>query len=137
VEVKIKQGLLIIAGTIFTGIGIIGVIIPVLPTTPFLLLAAACYIRSSQKLYDWLLNNRILGAYINNYIQGKGMPLRVKLLTISLIWITIVLSVMFVIQSLAIRVIVILVALGVNVYIIRIKAFKGKIEVKNEETEIT
>ena len=119
-----KQRLLIIAGTIFTGIGIIGVIVPVLPTTPFLLLAAACYIRSSQKLYTWLLNNRILGVYINNYIQGKGMPLRVKLITISLIWITIVLSVVFVIQSLAISVIVILVALGVNVYIIRIKTFK-------------
>jgi uncharacterized membrane protein YbaN (DUF454 family) len=66
--------LLVIAGTLFVGLGIIGIFIPVLPTTPFLLLAAACYARSSRKFHEWLLNNRWFGDYIRNYLQGKGFP---------------------------------------------------------------
>ena len=60
--------LLIIAGTFFVGIGIVGIFVPVLPTTPFLLLAAACYERSSQRFYSWLLNNKWFGNYIRNYL---------------------------------------------------------------------
>ncbi len=121
---ELKRKLLLIAGTLSTAVGIIGIVVPILPTTPFLLLAAACYIRSSQKFYNWLLNNRILGAYIKNYIQGKGMPLKVKLFTLTLLWITIGLSAGFAVQSLLIRVILILVTVGVTTHIIRIKAFR-------------
>jgi uncharacterized membrane protein YbaN (DUF454 family) len=70
--------LLIITGTLFVGLGIVGIFIPVLPTTPFLLLAAACYARSSRKFHEWLLNNRWFGDYIRNYLQGKGFPKKVK-----------------------------------------------------------
>ncbi|MFC1953612.1 YbaN family protein [Chloroflexota bacterium] len=122
---KIKRTLLLIAGTLFTATGIIGIIVPVLPTTPFLLLAAACYIRSSQKFYNWLINNRILGTYINNYVQGKGMPLKVKLLTLSLLWITVSLSSVLFVQSVLIRVFLILAAAGVSIHIIRIKTLRG------------
>jgi len=66
-------------------LGIIGIIIPILPTTPFLILATLCYIRSSQRFCDWLLNNRSLGLYIKNYTQGKGMPLRAKVFTVILL----------------------------------------------------
>ena len=120
----LKRKLLLIAGTLLTVLGIIGIVVPVLPTTPFLLLAAACYIRSSQKFYDWLLNNRILGTYINNYIQGKGMPLKIKLFTISLLWITIGLSSAFFIQSVVIKVIFFVIAAGVSAHIIRIKTIR-------------
>jgi len=122
--VTLKRKLLLIAGTLSTVTGIIGIVVPVLPTTPFLLLAAACYIRSSQKFYNWLLNNRILGTYIKNYIQGKGMPFKIKLFTISLLWITISLSAVLFTQSVVIRVILLLVAAGVSVHIIRIQSFK-------------
>ncbi len=107
-------------------LGIIGIIVPILPTTPFLLLAAVCYIRSSQRFYDWLLNNRFLGLYIKNYTQGKGMPLRAKIFTVILLWITIGLSMWFAVQGVVIRVILILVAVGVTIHIVRIKTFKGK-----------
>ena len=107
-------------------LGIIGIIVPILPTTPFLLLAAACYIRSSQRFYDWLLNNRFLGLYIKNYIQGKGIPLRVKVFTVILLWMTIGLSMWFAAQGVVIRVILTLVAVGVTTHIVRIKTFKGK-----------
>jgi len=73
---KLKRKLLIIAGTISTAIGIIGIFVPILPTTPFLLLAAACYLRSSPRFYHWLVNNRFFGIYVRNYLQGRGMPLK-------------------------------------------------------------
>ncbi len=107
-------------------LGISGIIVPILPTTPFLLLAAVCYIRSSQKMYNWLLNNRVFGSYIKNYMQGKGIPLKTKVFTVILLWITIGLSAWFATQEVAIRVILILVAVGVTTYIVRTKTFRGK-----------
>ncbi len=126
---KIRTGkwikpLLIIAGTLFVGLGVIGIFLPVLPTTPFLLLAAACYARSSRRFYCWLLNNRWFGAYIKNYRQKKGMPLKIKILTVVLLWSTILVSVIFAVQSLAVRVILIIIAFGVSVHILSIKTLK-------------
>ena len=116
--------LLIVAGSVFVGLGILGIILPVLPTTPFLLLAAACYARSSQRFYCWLLNNRWFGTYIDNYRRKKGMPLKVKLLTVSLMWLTLTLSLIFAVQSLSLRLILIILALGVSIHILRIKTLK-------------
>ena len=131
-----KKRLLFTAGTLFTAIGILGIFVPILPTTPFLLLAAACYVRSSQRFYDWLLNNRFFGAYIKNYMQGKGMPLRLKIFTVILLWITIALSMWLATQILAVRIILALVAIGVTTHIILIKTVKGEEsqkEVRNEK----
>ena len=97
---------------------------PLLPTTPFLLLAAACYLRSSQRFYNWLLGNRLLGSYIKNYLEGKGMPLRAKIFSISLLWITIGYSVIFVVEALPIRVVLALIAIGVTTHILHIRTFK-------------
>ena len=118
---KLKKGLLIFAGTVFTAIGIIGIFVPILPTTPFLLLAAACYLRSSRRLYNWLLNNRFFGAYVRNYLHGRGMPRKVKIATIFLLWIAIACSIIFAVQALIIRVILLIIAAGVTVHIILIK----------------
>ncbi len=118
---KLKKGLLIFAGTAFTTIGIIGIFVPILPTTPFLLLAAACYLRSSRRLYNWLLNNRFFGAYVCNYLDGRGMPRKIKIATILLLWITIACSIIFAVQALVIRVILLVVAVGVTVHIMLIK----------------
>lgn len=119
---KLSRQLLIVAGTVFAAIGIVGIFIPILPTTPFLLLAAACYMRSSERFYRWLLNNRLFGAYIRNYIEGRGMPLKIKIITILLLWTTIGLSASFATQSLALRIALILVAIGVTTHIIYIRA---------------
>ena len=115
---------LIIAGTLLVGLGIIGILIPVLPTTPFLLLAAACYARSSQRFYHWLLNNRWFGNYIKNYIQRKGVPLKVKILAITWLWITIGCSVIFVVQAFLVRLILILIAVGVSIHIFSVRTLK-------------
>ena len=120
---RFRRRILIILGTIFTIIGIIGIFVPILPTTPFLLLAAACYIRSSDRFYRWLINNRFFGEYIRNYMEHRGMPLRIKILTISILWMTIGISVC-IIQNLAIRIVLLLVAIGVTLHIIYIRARK-------------
>jgi len=121
-----KRRLLIVAGTLSTGLGIIGIFIPILPTTPFLLLAAACYIRSSERFYQWLINNRIFGAYIRSYIEGRGMPIRIKIFTILLLWLAIGLSIAFGIQNTVVRIVLICVAIGVTTHICLIK--KRKVE---------
>ncbi len=113
--------LLIIAGTLSVGLGILGISVPVLPTTPFLLLAAACYARSSQRFYDWLLNNKYFGDYIRNYQQRKAIPLKVKVLTLALLWITIGCSVMFIVEIPLVRVLLILIAIGVSIHILRLR----------------
>jgi len=122
----VKRKLLIGAGTLSTGLGIIGIFIPILPTTPFLLLAAACYMRSSERFYQWLISNRIFGAYVRNYIEGRGMPVRIKVLTILLLWLTIGLTVTFGVQNTIVRIVLICVAIGVTTHIILIK--KRKLE---------
>jgi len=116
-----KRRLLIAAGTLCAGLGIVGVFVPILPTTPFLLLAAACYMRSSERFYRWLTDNRVFGAYVRNYIEGRGMPVRIKAFTILLLWLAIGLSATFAVQSLVVRIILILVAIGVTIHIVLIR----------------
>jgi uncharacterized membrane protein YbaN (DUF454 family) len=120
-----KRRLLIAAGTLCAGLGIIGIFVPILPTTPFLLLAAACYMRSSERFYRWLTDNRIFGAYVRNYIEGKGMPIRIKVFTILLLWLTIGLSITFAVQNLVIRIILVCIAVGVTIHIALIRKRKA------------
>ena len=80
--------LLIILGSISLASGVIGIFLPLLPTTPFLLLAAALYVRSSEKLYQWLIHQKYLGNYIRNFREHKAIPLRAKIFSISMVWIT-------------------------------------------------
>jgi uncharacterized membrane protein YbaN (DUF454 family) len=121
---RLIRGMLIAAGSLFVGLAVLGIFLPLLPTTPFLLLAAACYVRSSRRFYNWLLNNRWFGNYIKNYREKKGVPLRVKLLSISLLWITILFSAAFVVDILLVRIILILIASCVTVHIFRIRTLR-------------
>ena len=124
---QLFRWILIIAGTIFLGFGIIGIFLPILPTTPFLLLSAACYARSSQRFYNWLMNNKWFGNYIKNYREGRGIPLKFKILTISLLWLTILTSIYFVINNFLIEMILIIIAIGVTIHILTIKTYRYKI----------
>ena len=85
----------IIAGTICIILGTIGIWIPGLPTTSFYVLAAALYARGSERLYNWLLNHKVFGKAIRDYREGRGMPFRSKLYTLSMMWIAILLSVYY------------------------------------------
>ena len=120
-DIKVKNHLWIASGSAFLALGVIGIFIPVLPTTPFLLLAAACYARGSRRLYTWLMKNRLFGIYIRNYMEGKGMPFRVKLVTLSLLWMGIGLTIIFGVDHWALRTALALIAIGVSIHILLIK----------------
>ena len=118
---NIKKRLIFIGGFLSLILGIIGIVIPILPTTPFLLLASAAFAKSSEKFNRWLLNNKILGAYIKNYREGKGLPLKIKLITLSLLWMTILISITFLMDLLWVQILLIIIAIAVSIHIILIK----------------
>jgi uncharacterized membrane protein YbaN (DUF454 family) len=124
---------LIIVGIISMSLGVMGIFLPVLPTTPFLLLAAACFIRSSEKLYNFLIQNKYFGKYIKDYREGKGIPKRTKVLAIGLLWISIGASLTFVITKLFLRIILAVVAILVTVHIARIKTKEASEEALIDE----
>ena len=117
---SLKKGLFVVAGTICLVFGAVGIILPILPTTPFLLLSAACYLRGSDRMYRWLLNNKWLGTYIRNYREGKGIPLRGKISALVLLWVTISFSAIFIVRIDVIRLILFTIATVVSIYLIRL-----------------
>ncbi|MCW4033580.1 MAG: YbaN family protein [Candidatus Bathyarchaeota archaeon] len=121
---RLLSSLLIIAGTFFVVLGIIGIALPILPTTPFLIIAAACYAKGSKRFYNWLVNNRLLGRYIKNYLENKGISMKAKIISISLLWATIIFSITLIIQILLIRIILIIVAIIITYHIISIKTIE-------------
>lgn len=112
-----KRIILFTVGIISLVLGSIGVVMPVLPTTPFLLLALWCFIRSSEKLYNFILNNKYLGPYVRDYMSGRGIPMKVKKRSISLLWITIGFSAVFVVESPFMKGMLILIACCVSYHI--------------------
>jgi uncharacterized membrane protein YbaN (DUF454 family) len=98
--------LLIILGTISLMLGILGIFVPGLPTTPFLLLTAFLYLKGSKRLYNWLIKNRFLGKYITNYQRRKGMTKKQKIYSISLMWFMIIISAGFLVHPIVVKIII-------------------------------
>ena len=113
--------LLIILGSISLALGVIGIFLPVLPTTPFLLLSATLYVHSSEKLYQWLINQKYLGTYIRNFREHHAIPLRAKILSISMIWITLIYCAIAISDVICIKLIFIGLAIDVTCHILSIK----------------
>jgi uncharacterized protein len=118
---QVVRILLIVGGTVAVALGILGVFVPILPTTPFLLLAAVCYARSSQRFYHWITTNRLFGNYIRNYRAGRGIPLAHKVVTILFLWATITLTAILAVQVWWLRAVLVAVAIGVTWHLVRIK----------------
>ena len=107
----IWKPVLIFLGTLSLIAGIAGIFIPGLPVTPFLLLTAGLYVRSSQKLYDRLISNRFIGSYISDYKKNNGMTMKSKLLAVAMMSLMITVSCIFLINMLSTRLLII--ALGI------------------------
>ena len=117
---NIKKYLFIFLGSISLGLGSIGIILPLLPTTPFLLLAAYFYLRSSKKLYVWLLNHRIFGIYIYSYINFHAIDLKTKISALSLLWLSLTISIILV-NKLLVTLILLIIGLSVSLHILSLK----------------
>ena len=122
----IVKYLLAFCGLISLLLGIIGIFIPLLPTTPFLLLSAALFMKSSRRLYNWLINNKYLGKYLTNYIYHKTISKRAKISSISLLWIAILVSAVFFIENLLIKILLLLIAIAVTWHILSFKSSVSK-----------
>ena len=116
--------LLIILGSICLVLGVIGIFLPLLPTTPFLLLTAALYVRSSDKLYQWLIRQKYLGNYIRNFREHRAIPLHAKILSISMVWITLVYCAITISEHIAIKALFIVLAASVTWHILTYKTLK-------------
>jgi len=117
----IRKWLLICAGLLSVGLATAGIFLPVLPTTPLLLLAAACFARSSDRFYRWLITHRLFGRYIRYYKEYRAITRQAKITTIALLWATIGYTASFVIHSLPLRVLLLLIAIGVTVHVLSLK----------------
>lgn len=114
----------IILGTVSLILGIVGAFIPVLPTTPFLLLAATLYMRSSERLYKWLLSHHYLGEYIRNFKEYKAIPMRVKVVSVLFVWLTLLYCAAFVAKEWWMSLAFIAIALGVSIHILHYKTLR-------------
>ena len=116
--------LLTILGFIALGLGILGAFLPVLPTTPFLLLAAALFLHGNKDRHEWLLAHPKLGPYITNFMVHKAIPLRVKVVSVSLVWITLLNCAIFVADRLIFRILFLALATAITIHILSYKTLR-------------
>lgn len=115
---KVKRVIYLIIGTVALALGALGLFLPVLPTTPFVILAAACYLRSSKRMHAWILQSRLFGETVENYQAGRGLKRDTKIRALILMWATISISAFFFVDQLIFRGAMFLVAVGVTIYIL-------------------
>jgi len=121
---QIRKAILIFLGTLFVGLGVIGMVVPLLPTTVFLLLAAYCYSHSSEKFHDWLMENRWCGEYIRNYRSGRGISARQKISTIAMLWASISFSMWYVSGAAWFNLMMLAIAGGVTAHLLWLKTYR-------------
>jgi uncharacterized membrane protein YbaN (DUF454 family) len=124
-EQKIVRALCFAAGTVSLAVGTIGIVLPILPTTPLLLLALACYCRSSERMTKWVLTNKYFGNYIRRYREGKGIPIKTKIVALAALWITISYSAFFIVNRWwIVQLILFAIATAVSIHLIRLPTYR-------------
>jgi uncharacterized membrane protein YbaN (DUF454 family) len=112
---------LLVAGTLCVGLAVIGIVVPLLPTTPFLLLAAVCYARSSDRFYQRLLSHPWLGEPIRNFRERRGLRRRQKVVALLTLWASIAVTLRLALAAGWVAWLLVAVALGVTVYVLRLE----------------
>lgn len=118
--------LLIAAGGLCTALGVLGIFLPLLPTVPFLLLAAACFARGSERCYRWLLDHRHLGPMVRGYLDGKGIPRRARWTAIGLVWLTIPLTVALADLPGWVKILLVGIGVGITAYLLHLPLAREK-----------
>ncbi len=116
----VKRVIYLVIGTLALFLGALGIFLPVLPTTPFVILAATCYLRSSKRMHAWILQSRLFGETIENFQAGRGLKRDTKIRALVLMWATISISAFFFVDQLIFRGAMFIVAAGVTVYLLRL-----------------
>lgn len=116
---------LLASGLICAGLGILGLFLPVLPTTPFLLLACYCFLKSSKPLHSWLIGHRILGPYIYNYMAFRTIKLRIKVFAVSMLWVALAAS-FFAVNLWFVRLLLFVIGIAVTTHIVLLKTCRDE-----------
>ena len=122
-DFSMKKYLLIGAGSISLSIGVIGIFIPLLPTTPLLLLSSYCYLKSSDRLYEKLINHKILGAYLHHYMKHRAIDKKTKIIAITTLWISLGISILIA-PLLFVKVLLALLGAGVTLHLLGLKTLQ-------------
>ncbi|MEZ5422413.1 MAG: YbaN family protein [Pyrinomonadaceae bacterium] len=124
----VRKAVLIFLGTVCVGLGVLGMFLPLMPTTVFLLLAAYCYSKSSEKFHTWLLTNRLCGKYISNYKSGRGISMRQKISTTVVLWASIGFSIWMIGTRFWVTLLLLAVAIGVTTHVFWLKTYRPETE---------
>ncbi|MBI9015395.1 MAG: YbaN family protein [Clostridiales bacterium] len=116
----LKKSILILLGFIFLGLGMIGIILPLVPTTPFLILASLCFVRGSSRMNTWLLNHRVFGNYLRNYLDEKAIKKEARIRTMFFLWSTLLISI-FLIDLTVIKIILVIIGATVSLHLMALK----------------
>lgn len=119
-KVNIIKSILIAIGSLSLFLGVIGIFLPLLPTTPFLLLSAACYAKGSDKFYHWLIHHKYLGEYIKNYREKRGIPFKTKVIALILLWSSISYSI-YIVDKSFVRIILVITVISVTKHLLSLK----------------
>ncbi len=111
---------LLIGGFASVGLAVLGIFLPILPTVPLLLLALACFARSSEHFYTWLIDHAHLGPIIRPYVNGRGIPRTIKIKVIALVWVSITASAFLLLEQFWLRVLLLMIAAGITLYLLRL-----------------
>ncbi len=114
-----------IVASIAVVLAVLGLFLPVLPTTPFLLLASACYARGSKRMHNWLLSNRLFGETLRNYENCKAIPLRAKIIALLMLWGSLSFSI-YVVEPIALKAMLATIGAGVTIFLLRMKTLESQ-----------
>ncbi len=120
-RMSLRKIALVTAGALCVGLAVVGIFVPVLPTTPFLLLAAACFIRSSDRLYNWLIHHKWFGNYIRYYREYRAVTLKSKIIALVMLWGVIGFTAFGVIDKWWIRGLLGEIAVGVTLHLLHLR----------------
>ena len=121
VKLTLRKGLLIFIGILLVVLATVGIFLPLIPTTPFLLLAAACFIRSSDRLYQWLITHKLFGFFIKNYREQKAITRHAKIVILLLLWGSLGYTIIVVFSAPTVRILLLLIGMGVTLHVLSLK----------------
>lgn len=107
-------------GFLFLTLGIIGIFFPVLPTTPFMLLASFFFLRSSERMHRWIMNHRVFGPPVKNYMENRSMKKSTKVKAISTLWLSLGLS-LYLVKNIYVDILLIVIGISVSLYLLSLK----------------